>query len=161
MRRAVLLVLILLTAATAWPVAQRGTGTGTGGGRGRGAGPGSGAAPQQQPVFRATVELVQVDVIVRDRDGNPVRGLTPEDFVILDRRKPQAVSTFKEIRRDQDRPSGPARAFPPTLKLDVASNQSAKSERLIVMVLDDLHAYRGRDETVKTIARQVVENLGP
>jgi len=161
-RRAVLLVLILLTAATVSPLAQRGSGTGTGGGRGRGAGPGSGApSPQQQPVFRATVELVQVDVIVRDRDGNPVRGLAAQDFVILDRRKPQSVATFKEIRRDQDRRPEPARAFPSTLKLDVASNQSAKSERLIVMVLDDLHAYRGRDETVKKIARQVVESLGP
>jgi VWFA-related protein len=162
-RRDVLLVLILLIAVTAWPAAQRGTGTGTGGGRGRGAGPGGGTpTPQQRPVFKATVELVQVDVVVRDRDGNPVRGLTAEDFVILDRSKPQSVATFKEIRRDQDRAApDPARVFPSTLKLDVASNQSAKSERLVVMLLDDLHAYRGRDAVVKGIARQVVESLGP
>src|SRR5262245_6476128 len=161
MRRYVLLVLILLIAVAAWPRAQRGTGTGTGGGRGRGAGPGGGT-PQQRPVFKATVELVQVDVVVRDRDGNPVRGLTADDFVILDRSKPQSVATFKEIRRDQDRATpDPARVFPITLKLDVANNQSAKSERLVVMLLDDLHAYRGRDAVVKGIARQVVESLGP
>jgi VWFA-related protein len=158
MRRQVFLVSILLIVVAVWPMAQRGTGTGTGGGRGRGAG--GGGAPQQ-PVFRATVELIQVDVVVRDRDGNPVRGLTADDFVILDRRKPQAVATFKEIRRDDRRTAEPARVFPPSLKLDVASNQTAKSERLVVLVLDDLHAYRGRDETVKTVARQVVESLGP
>ncbi|HYN07277.1 MAG TPA: VWA domain-containing protein [Vicinamibacterales bacterium] len=164
MRRPVFLVVILLTMVAAWPLAQRGSGTGTGGGRGRGGGQVGGVepAPQQRPVFRATVELIQVDVVVRDRDGNPVRGLTANDFVILDRRRMHPVATFKEIRRDQQ-PQAPdlARAFPSTLKLDVASNQTARSERLVVMVLDDLHAYRGRDETVKTIARQVVEDLGP
>lgn len=161
MRRQVLLVSVLLTVVAVWPLAQRGTGTGTGGGRGRGGGGAGGGAVPQQPVFRATVELIQVDVVVRDRDGNPVRGLTAADFVILDRRKPQPVATFKEIRRDDRRAPEPARVFPSTLKLDVASNQTARSERLVVLVLDDLHAYRGRDETVKTIARQVVEGLGP
>jgi VWFA-related protein len=115
---------------------------------------------QQRPVFRAAVELIQVDVVVRDRNGTPIRGLTANDFVILDRAKPQQIATFKEIRRDSDVPALRP-LFPSTLKLDVASNQTARSERLVVMVLDDLHAYRGRDATVKTIATQVVEDLGP
>ena len=115
---------------------------------------------QQRPVFRATVELIQVDVVVRDRDGNPVHGLTADDFVILDRSKPQQIAAFKEISRDSDAPAARS-LFPPTLKMDVVSNQTAKSERLVVMVLDDLHGYRGRDATVRKIATQVVEDLGP
>ncbi|HEX7779641.1 MAG TPA: VWA domain-containing protein, partial [Vicinamibacterales bacterium] len=115
---------------------------------------------QQRPVFRAAVELIQVDVVVRDREGRPIRGLTADDFVVLDRRKPQQIATFKEVGRDSDAPV-PRPAFPPTLKLDVASNQTARSERLVVMVLDDLHGYRGRDATVKAIATKVVEELGP
>ena len=37
---------------------------------------------QQQPVFRAGVEAVAVDVVVVDRDGNPVTDLTVEDFTL-------------------------------------------------------------------------------
>ena len=37
----------------------------------------------QQPAFRAGVDLVAVDVSVRER-GKPVTGLTAEDFVVLD-----------------------------------------------------------------------------
>jgi VWFA-related protein len=112
----------------------------------------------QQPVFRTTLEIVQIDVIVRDADGNPMHGLSADDFVILDRGKPQDVATFKEIQRDTE---PPAPRFPPSLRLDVATNATARSERLVVMVLDDLHGYRGRDETVQTVARRIVEDLGP
>ncbi len=115
---------------------------------------------QQRPVFRAAVELIQVDVVVRDRQGNPIRGLTADDFVVLDRRKPQQIATFKEVHRETNAPE-PRALFPATMKLDVASNQTANSERLVVMVLDDLHAYRGRDAIVQKIATQVVEDLGP
>ncbi|HEY7475534.1 MAG TPA: hypothetical protein VH679_11015, partial [Vicinamibacterales bacterium] len=60
---------------------------------------------QQRPVFRAAVELIQVDVVVRDRNGTPIRGLTADDFVVLDRAKPQQIATFKEIHRDSDAPA--------------------------------------------------------
>ena len=43
------------------------------------------APPPQQPqapVFRGGVELVALDVTVVDRDGKPVTGLKPEDFVV-------------------------------------------------------------------------------
>ena len=112
----------------------------------------------QQPVFRTTLEIVQVDVVVRDAGGGPVHGLTADDFIILDRGRTQPVATFKEIQRAAE-PAGPR--FPPTLRLDVATNATAQSERLVVMVLDDLHAFRGRDDTVRTIARRIVEDLGP
>lgn len=58
-----------------------------------------GAAParplaQQPPVFRANLSMVSVDVVVRDRDGNVVRGLTEKDFEIREDGRPQSVRTF-------------------------------------------------------------------
>jgi len=48
----------------------------------------------QQVRFRGAVDVVRVDVIVRDREGNVVRGLTAGDFEITEDGKPQAVTTF-------------------------------------------------------------------
>jgi VWFA-related protein len=49
---------------------------------------------QQAPVFRAALSMVSVDVVVRDRDGNIVRGLKEEDFTILEDGRPQQLRTF-------------------------------------------------------------------
>jgi Ca-activated chloride channel homolog len=38
----------------------------------------------QQPVFRSAAERVTVAVVVRDRDGRPIRGLTEADFEVTD-----------------------------------------------------------------------------
>jgi VWFA-related protein len=116
----------------------------------------------QSPVFRSTVELVQVDVVVLDKDGKQVRGLTVDDFELLDRKKPQKIASFEEL--SHARVVNPAAAAPPealmTVKADVADNQTTP-ERLVVMVLDDLHGFRGRDDVVKKIARTVITDLGP
>ena len=49
---------------------------------------------QQRPVFRSSREMVSIDVVVRDRDGNIVRGLTQADFEIREDGQPQDLLTF-------------------------------------------------------------------
>ena len=53
---------------------------------------------QQNPAFRSKVESVRVDVLVTD-NGQPIRGLGPADFELLDNRVPQQVElvSFDEI----------------------------------------------------------------
>lgn len=46
------------------------------------------------PVLRVTSRLVQVNVIVNDKHGNPIHGLRQNDFSILDNGKPQRISLF-------------------------------------------------------------------
>lgn len=43
------------------------------------------------------VSIVNVDAVVTDRQGNPVRGLTKDDFQILENGKPQAITNFSEF----------------------------------------------------------------
>ena len=117
-------------------------------------------APRQPPVFRTNTELVEIDVVVIDKNGERVHGLTKDDFVLRDRREPQTIETFTEVRREVERlAEGPR--LPSTIRVDVASNTSAQAGRLVVLVLDDLHVWQGRAETVKEIARTIVADLGP
>ena len=51
----------------------------------------------QQPTFPSRVELVTVDVVVFDRQGNPVQGLTREDFTIREDGRPQAIAAFESV----------------------------------------------------------------
>jgi VWFA-related protein len=57
---------------------------------------------QETPRLRETVEvsIVNVDVIVTDRKGNRVHGLSQDDFEILENGKPQPVSNFAEYTSD-------------------------------------------------------------
>ncbi len=124
------------------------------------AGPPQTPARPPQPVFRSSTELVEVDVVVVDKAGNPVHGLTRDDFVVTDRKKPQSVETFQEIRRDDE--TADVSSMPPaTTHVDIASNTTARSGRLVVLLLDDLHIFRGRSDTAKMIAKKVVTDLGP
>src|SRR5262249_29762356 len=50
-------------------------------------------AAAQNDVLRINTRLVEVDVVVRAKDG-PVTGLTKDDFTILDDGKPQRVDVF-------------------------------------------------------------------
>jgi len=53
-------------------------------------------APTQAPgtTFKSGLELVVVNVVVRDKDGRLVRGLGRGDFVVLEDGKPQTISSF-------------------------------------------------------------------
>ena len=53
-----------------------------------------GAQQTPRPVFRSDVNLVVVDVVVRDRAGAVVRGLTAADFEVREDDKPQQVTSF-------------------------------------------------------------------
>src|SRR5690242_4725544 len=48
----------------------------------------------QTPVFRSSVNLVLVDVVVRDKKGVIVKGLTADDFELYEDGKKQQIVSF-------------------------------------------------------------------
>jgi VWFA-related protein len=113
--------------------------------------------PRQRPTFRSGVNVVPVDVVVLDRTGHPVHALTKDDFEILDGGKPQVIATFSEIAHEHH----PEQVFPETVSIDVADNRSARSDRLVVLLLDDYRIGQQRTEDVKQLARQIIAEVGP
>ncbi|HEY0372427.1 MAG TPA: hypothetical protein VGD79_10520, partial [Thermoanaerobaculia bacterium] len=43
------------------------------------------------------VRIINVDVVVTDRKGNPVHGLSADDFTILENSVPKPISNFYEV----------------------------------------------------------------
>lgn len=66
--------------------------------------------PAQQPL-RVTTRLVPLDVIVLDKRGNPVSGLTKDDFEVLDNKSPRTIQLFS-VETNQLLP-GAAQPLPP------------------------------------------------
>jgi VWFA-related protein len=114
---------------------------------------------QQRGIFRTGTELVQVDVVVLDEAGRPVKGLSPSDITLLDAKRPRNIEIFREVTRARgeatDRPSPPDKVM-----ADVADNSTAKSERVVILVIHDLGLWKARVDLVKDLARQVVDDLG-
>ena len=62
----------------------------------------SAQAPQstQPPVFRSSTRLIVNTVVVRDRDGNVIEGLTARDFIVTEDHKPQEIAVVEFQKLD-------------------------------------------------------------
>src|SRR5919106_2892203 len=67
--------------------------------------------PANPPVFHTSADLVTIDAVVTDENGNPVTDLSREDFEVRVAGKRQALDQAVDIRtRDQPRILAAARA---------------------------------------------------
>ncbi len=125
----------------------------------------AGAALAQQapptPQFRSGTVLVEVDVVVADKSGRPVRGLRKEDFDLAEDGIKVDVATFTAV----DLPEPPSSVIPAPERSGTAlgANDQPDDGRVMLIALDDQHASlsAGRMAIVKSIARRAVERLGP
>jgi VWFA-related protein len=119
-------------------------------------------AQQPPPQFRTGVELIQLDVAVLDDKRLPVRGLTVNDFTVLDNGTPASIRAFATVELSLDaRASEPvwAREVAP----DVATNAIGEEEGRLVIILMDRSIPVVDDAIVnaRKIATAAVEALGP
>jgi VWFA-related protein len=99
------------------------------------------AAQEQAPAFPAQTELVLVDAVVFDASGNPVPGLTRDDFVLREDGVPQSIQRFETVALPESPPSEPATAtFVSTNTRPRAERRSAP--RTFVIVFDDAQLSR-------------------
>jgi VWFA-related protein len=87
----------------------------------------------QTPVatFKISGKAVLLDVVVTDKSGNPVTGLKPESFSVLEKGAPQTISYFEEHRAAED--AKPVEL--PTLPMNVFTNFTPIPPPAVVNVL--------------------------
>ena len=87
------------------------------------------------PTFPGDVELVTVDVVVTDKSGRPVPGLTVEDFAVEEEGLAQKVTSFEAV----ELPRAPAAAPPPRPRVSTNQVPRPTASRTFLVVFDDLH----------------------
>ncbi|CAN5807349.1 hypothetical protein BH20ACI3_BH20ACI3_17850 [soil metagenome] len=103
------------------------------------------ATGQQQgkhdEVVRVTTNLVQVDVVVTDKDGKQVTDLRPEELEILEDNRKQPITNFSYIASGSNRFTSTESGHSEDKKPAVVSPASLSPEqmrRTMVIVVDDL-----------------------
>jgi VWFA-related protein len=107
--------------------------------------------PAQQPektyTIKSNTNLVVVNVEVRDKSGNSIEKLKPEDFQLTEDGKPQTISIF-EFQKLSDAPAAPLTISTEAIKPDTAHIRPAgisvaaagkiryQDKRLVVMLFD-------------------------
>ncbi len=123
------------------------------------------APPQQKgqaQVFRAGVNVVRVDIIVTDRQGNAVTDLTQADFEVLEDGKPQSIDLFRLINSNGVPAPG---ADPPRRILSMYDEEAEAARddvRLFVLFLDDYHVRIQNSMRIRdTLVQFMTTQLGP
>ncbi len=110
----------------------------------------------QPPTFRSGTNLVQIDAIVDDRDGQPVTDLTVDDFELLDDGKPMAIRSLRLLGQSSEI-RGP---FAPIRNVDDELREASRDEvRVFAILLDDYHVARQHELRVIPPLRSFVEHL--
>jgi VWFA-related protein len=117
---------------------------------------------QPAPVFRSGVDVVRVDVIVTDRQGNPVTDLTGEDFEITEDGVPQKLDSLRLIQAN-GRSTSPETPKEVKSPLDEEIEAAREDVRMFGIFLDEYHVQRGRSTLViqKSLAQFVQDQIGP
>ena len=115
-----------------------------------------------RPIVRSSTELVEVSVVITDRHGLPVRGLTQDDFQITEDGRAQDIATFGFL--DLPSPAGTssnaAGTRPP--RDEVATNSTPGDRRVYVVALDAFNVDPSRSDGVRKEARRfIADYLAP
>jgi VWFA-related protein len=117
---------------------------------------GPNAEPPRQ-VIRRGINFVSVDVIVTDKQGNPVIDLTPEDFDVFEDNERQKVDTFQLIKIDQST-AALSGQFSEVRTRDDEEREAARPDvRIFAIFLDDYHVRRGASMGVKSPLMKFIE----
>ncbi|MCX6543610.1 MAG: VWA domain-containing protein [Acidobacteria bacterium] len=113
-------------------------------------------------MFRAGVNVVRVDIIVTDRQGNAVTDLAQSDFEVLEDGRPQTIDLFRLVNSNGTPGPGAEPARPIRSMYDEEAEAAREDVRLFVIFLDDYHVRLQNSLRIRdTLVQFVTTQLGP
>src|SRR5262245_17849082 len=107
--------------------------------------------PQQPPTFATRVEAVLVDVVVRDKSGQAVPGLSVSDFVVKEDGKERPILSFAAFDESAARPGSVA---------ERGSLQRRPPQVATVVLVDDGHLSPIQAAAIRPALKSIVPRLG-
>jgi VWFA-related protein len=116
--------------------------------------------PRPQATFKTGIDVVQLDVSVFDKDRRPIRGLTKDDFTILENGKAQPIEAVIPVEITE--PTPPSAAWLRDAPLEVVTNRR-EARRLVAIVMDDATTGfdHGEPASARKIANAILDQLSP
>ena len=119
-------------------------------------------AQTQRPTFVSRVDLVTLDMTVRDKRGQFVPDLKPEEFIILEDGVPQKVANHRLIYGGRElsvQVLNAPTAAPDGMILPPTRPPSDVSGRVFIIFIDDLHLQAGDSPRVRNLLSQITNSL--
>ena len=106
------------------------------------------------PTFTVEVEQVIVDLVVTDKKGNPVSGISEDDLIVTEDDVSQSVVSFEAVQL----PDGPVAEPPPPPRVSRNTDQRSERGSTFVIIFDDMNLSRHRARDAKAAVASFLEN---
>jgi VWFA-related protein len=113
------------------------------------------AAAVEPPSFGAQIEQVVVDVVVTDKKGTPIKGLTKDSMTVLEDGVPQQVVSFDAIELPE-RPTTAPTIAPP--RVSVNTDPAEQRGRTFAIIFDDTHLTPMRANPAKAAVAKFLQD---
>lgn len=115
------------------------------------------AQQRDRPTFHSSARLVELSVVVMDRDGKPFTGLTAADFQVFDEGKPQTVKLFSVEGSGGPPPAAPS----PQRNPREFSNRLPDSGAVTIILFDQLNSGFATTANVRNHLVKFLEQIQP
>ena len=121
-----------------------------------------GGQVSQPPRIRTGINVVEVDIVVVDDNGVPIRELRQQDFHVEEDGRPVDIASFTAIDLPLAPPDTPIP--PPDVSASAAgTNTQPEDGRVVLVILDDYHVSfdAGRMGAARMAVKRMIERMGP
>jgi len=115
----------------------------------------------QQTSFKSSAELVSIDVLATDAQGQPVGDLTVKDFTLKVDGKVRPLQSVQLVRlADPNRPAATVASSAPSAPAPFATNTEPKG-RSFIFAIDHDQIHPGNEKQVTDAATRLLDRLAP